>query len=37
VDELQKMAMLFDMTTDQIINYSGSLPVEVIIEDKSAV
>lgn len=29
--------MLFDMTTDQVINYSGSLPAEVTIEDKSVV
>jgi transcriptional regulator with XRE-family HTH domain len=37
VDELQKMALLFDLTTDQIIHYDGSLPTEVTIEDKSAV
>ena len=36
VDELQKMAELFNLTTDQIINYSGNIPKEVVIEDKSA-
>jgi transcriptional regulator with XRE-family HTH domain len=36
VDELQKMAELFTMTTDQIINYSGKLPKEVVIKDKNA-
>jgi len=37
VDELQKMARLFNMSTDQIINYDGHLPKEVIIEDETAV
>lgn len=37
VDELQKMAQLFNMSTDQIINYDGKMPKEVIIEDKTAV
>jgi transcriptional regulator with XRE-family HTH domain len=37
VDELQKMAQLFNMTTDQVINYDGKMPKEVVIEDKSAV
>jgi transcriptional regulator with XRE-family HTH domain len=37
VDELQKMAQLFNMTTDQIINYDGKIPKEVVIEDKTAV
>jgi arsenate reductase-like glutaredoxin family protein len=37
IDELQKVAQLFNMTTDQIINHDGVLPKEVIIEDKSAV
>lgn len=36
VDELQKMAQLFGMTTDQIINHEGSIPQEVVIEDKTA-
>ncbi|WP_307453305.1 MULTISPECIES: helix-turn-helix domain-containing protein [Chryseobacterium] len=26
IEELQKMAQLFDMNTDQIINYDGSIP-----------
>lgn len=37
VEELQKMARLFEMTTDQIINYDGKIPTEVILEDKTAV
>lgn len=37
MDELQKMAQLFNLTTDQIINYDGKMPKEVIIEDKTAV
>jgi len=37
VEELQKMAHLFNMTTDQILNYDGVIPKEVVIEDKSAV
>jgi transcriptional regulator with XRE-family HTH domain len=38
VDELQKMSQLFNLTTDQIINYEGNkVPTEVIIEDKTAV
>jgi len=36
VDELQKMAQLFNMTTDQILNHDGKIPQEVIIEDKTA-
>nr|WP_232789194.1 hypothetical protein [Sphingobacterium sp. UDSM-2020] len=31
------MAQLFNLTTDQIINYDGKMPKEVIIEDKTAV
>ena len=37
VEELQKMAQLFNLTTDQIINYDGKMPNEVVIEDKTAV
>ncbi|MEN9655653.1 MAG: hypothetical protein RL311_561 [Bacteroidota bacterium] len=37
VEELQKMAQLFNLTTDQIINYDGKMPKEVVIEDKTAV
>ena len=37
VEELQKMAQLFNMSTDQIINYDGKIPKEVVIEDKTAV
>ena len=35
VEELQKMAQLFNMTVDQILNYDGSIPKEVTIEDKN--
>ena len=37
VDELQKMAQLFNMTADQVINYDGNIPKEAVIEDKTAV
>ena len=37
VEELQKMAGLFNMTTDQILNYDSKIPKEVVIEDKSTV
>lgn len=37
VEELQKMAQFFNMSTDQIINYDGKIPKEVVIEDKTAV
>ena len=36
-EELQKIAQFFNLTTDQIINYDGKVPKEVIIEDKTAV
>ncbi len=37
MDELQKMAQLFNMTTYQVINHVGKVPREVVIEDKTAV
>jgi transcriptional regulator with XRE-family HTH domain len=37
IEELQKMAQLFNMTTDQILNYDGKIPKEIIVEDKTAV
>jgi len=37
VEELYKMAQLFNSTTDDILNYDGKIPQEVIIEDKTAV
>ncbi len=37
VEELQKMAQLFNLSTDQIINYDGKVPREVVMEDKTAV
>ena len=36
IDELQKMAQLFNMTTDQILNHDGKIPQNVVIEDKTA-
>jgi transcriptional regulator with XRE-family HTH domain len=36
VEELQKMAQLFEMTTDQIINYDGKIPQEVVLEEMPA-
>ncbi|HJY13176.1 MAG TPA: hypothetical protein VJ304_10345 [Flavobacterium sp.] len=34
--ELSKMAKLFNLTTDQIINYNENIiPTEIVIEDKS--
>jgi len=35
VQELLKLSKLFDMTIDQIINYEGDIPTEIILEDKS--
>jgi len=32
VDELQKMAQLFNVTTDHIISYDGTTPKEITIE-----
>jgi len=37
VDELQKMAQLFNMSTDQIINHDGNIPKEIVLEDKTTV
>jgi transcriptional regulator with XRE-family HTH domain len=37
VPELVKLASLFSMSTDQIINFEGNIPKEVTIEDKTAV
>ena len=36
-EDFEKMAGLFDMTTDQIINFDGKIPKEVVLEDKTAV
>jgi transcriptional regulator with XRE-family HTH domain len=35
IDALNKIAQYFGMTVDQIINFDGNLPKEVVIEDKS--
>lgn len=37
IEELQKMAKLFNLTTDQILNLDGKIPKEITIEDKTAV
>ncbi len=37
VEELYKMAQLFNLTTDDILNYDGKIPKEVIIEDKTVI
>ena len=34
VDELQKLSKLFNLTTDQILNYENIIPEEVTLEDK---
>ncbi|MBA9077102.1 helix-turn-helix domain-containing protein [Rufibacter quisquiliarum] len=36
VDELQRAARLFGLTTDQVLNYDGGVPQEVTVEDKTA-
>lgn len=36
VAELKKMARLFDISLDQLVNYNGGLPKEVAIEDENA-
>ncbi len=35
VKELQKLAVLFDMTADQVLNFEGELPQEISLEDKT--
>ncbi len=37
VDELQKMTQLFNLTIDQIINFDGKVPQEVVLENITAV
>lgn len=36
VKELQLLSKLFGLTADQVLNYEGELPHEVILEDKSS-
>lgn len=36
IAELQKLSSLFDMSIDQIVNFEGDTPKEVVIEDKTA-
>ena len=35
VKELQKIAILFDISVDKILNFEGELPKEVSLEDKT--
>ena len=35
VAELQKLAITFDMTVDEILNFEGDFPKEITIEDKT--
>lgn len=35
ISELQKLASLFNMSIDQIVNYEGNIPKEIVIEDKN--
>jgi len=35
VDALNKIAKYFGMTIDQIVNFEGSIPTEISIEDKN--
>jgi len=37
IEELQKMAKLFNTTIDNIVNFEGNIPKEVTITDKTAV
>ena len=37
VNELIKISKLFNMTVDEIINYEGDIPSNVILEDKTAI
>jgi transcriptional regulator with XRE-family HTH domain len=37
VEELQKMTQLFNLTADEILNFDGKIPQEVVIEDKTAI
>jgi len=37
VVELQKMASLFGMSIDQIVNFEGEIPQEVTVQDKSMI
>ncbi len=37
IEELQKMAGLFSLTIDQVVNFEGDIPKEVTVEDKSSI
>ncbi len=37
VEELQKMAALFNLAMDQIVHFEGQVPQEVTIQDKTTV
>lgn len=34
IDELQKLSKLFNLTTDQILNYENIIPEDVTVENK---
>jgi transcriptional regulator with XRE-family HTH domain len=34
VEELQKLSILFNMTTDEILNYENVVPAEIKVENK---
>ncbi len=36
VKELQKMAQLFNMSIDQIVDFEGEIPRDITLEDKTA-
>jgi transcriptional regulator with XRE-family HTH domain len=36
VAELKKIAQLFDISLDELVNYNGGLPQAVVIEDENA-
>jgi transcriptional regulator with XRE-family HTH domain len=37
VTELQKIAALFNTTIDNLVNFDGNIPTEVVLEDKNTV
>jgi transcriptional regulator with XRE-family HTH domain len=37
VDALNKIARYFGMTIDQMVNFDGGIPQEVVIEDKTTI
>ncbi len=37
IEAINKIARYFNMSIDQLVNFEGDIPTEVIIEDKNAV